>query len=58
MHFYITTLTHLYSLRFQGGGYAAPNRGGSGSPAGTVWAEPLFEFLTLLLAINHYKTTN
>ena len=33
-------------------------RGGSGAPAGTVWAGPLFEFLTLLLAINHYKTTN
>ena len=30
-------------------------RGGSGGPAGTVWAGPLFEFLTLLLAINHYK---
>ena len=32
-------------------------RGGSGGPAGTVWARPLFEFLTFLLAINHYKTT-
>ena len=34
------------------------DRGGSGGPAGTVLAGPLFEFLTLLLAINHYKPTN
>ena len=33
-------------------------RGGSGGPAGTVWAGPLFEFLIVLLAMNHYKTTN
>ena len=32
--------------------------GSSGGPAGTVWAGPLFELLKLLLAINHYKTTN
>ena len=32
-------------------------RVGSGAPAGTVWAGPLFEFLTLLIAINYYKTT-
>ena len=28
---------------------------GSGGPADPVWAGTLFEFLTLLLAINHYK---
>ena len=33
-------------------------RGGSGDPAGTVLAGQLFEFLTLLLAIKHYKATN
>ena len=33
-------------------------RGGSGGPAGTVLAGQLFEFLTLLLATNHYKATN
>ena len=31
---------------------------GSGSPAGMVLARPLVEILTVLLAINHYKTTN
>ena len=30
-------------------------RVGSGGSAGTVLAEPLFEFLTVLLAINHLK---
>ena len=33
------------------------HKGGSGGLAGTVWAGPLFEFLTLLIAVNHYKTT-
>ena len=33
-------------------------RGGSGGPAGTVLAGPLFKFSTVLLAVNHYKTTN
>ena len=33
-------------------------QGGSGGPAGMVWAGPLLEFLTLLLAINHYETIN
>ena len=33
-------------------------RVGSGGPAGTVLARPLSEFLIVLLAINHYKTTN
>ena len=28
------------------------------SSGGLVWAGTLFEFLTLLLVINHYKTTN
>ena len=28
------------------------------TPDGMVLAGPLFEFLTLLLAINYYKTTN
>ena len=43
---------------FDGWSLSSTIRGGSGGPAGTVWAGPLFEFLTLLLAINHYKTTN
>ena len=30
------------------------HRGSSGGLAGTVWVGPLFEFLTLLIAINHY----
>ena len=38
--------------------YTNYNRGGCEGPAGMVLAGPLFEFLTLLLAINHYKSTN
>ena len=34
------------------------NREGSGGPAGTVLAGPLFEFLTVLLAINYSKSGN
>ena len=34
------------------------SRSSSGGLAGTVLAGPLFELLTVLLAINHYKTTD
>ena len=50
IHTHIYTYIHIHTYTH--------TRGGSGGPAATVWAGPLFEFLTLLLAINHYKPTN